>query len=575
MALFLAWTGDTDSRADLLGHWRLDGDLTDAAHNFDGTLVGSGTPWIAGAIGQAIELRSGTGGYGNYVNTGLSLDAGPKTMVFFAATNNYASQACWAGNEASSTNRFYYGTMNGLPFIGAGSTATTDGAWQNTTPGVFNHYAYVDYGSADRRVVGYQNGVQVAARAYLGSTATDPGKDFEIGRAGGSGSVYANAALDDVAVFNTALAAADIQYIAQHGVDNYVTKQWLDAGWNYGQEVTVSSAVTGTNLTEFPLLVKIADPSNPIFANARSDGHDIAFSDANGNQLAHEIESYNAATGELAAWVKTNVSANHDTRLKMYYGNSGATDQQDAEAVWDGNFKMVQHFDETSGGKHFDSTSNGKDATVTGANMNAPGKISGGDYFDGNGDWVDLPYGAGINPSTSPHTFSMWVKSDAQNDAMVISSGQGTNDRMYVGQLFRDEHDDWEMGIQGSGWGNGTTSVTGEWTYLTLVMDGSTARLYVNGESNYAKSYTSYSFLQDLDIGRHGGASYYFKGWIDEVRISDTARGVDWIRASYLTQLYGSGDQYVTFGPQMALPEPGSFAMLALGAMLLLLRRRR
>ena len=112
------------------------------------------------------------------------------------------------------------------------------------------------------------------------------------------------------------------------GVGRSAGGTWYDNDWDYRQEITVSSSVTASSLTDFPVLVKITD-TNPIFGKARSDGYDVLFTDANGNKLDHEIELYSdGGAKELDAWVRTNVSSAADTKLYMYYGNAGASDQQ-------------------------------------------------------------------------------------------------------------------------------------------------------------------------------------------------------------------------------------------------------
>jgi len=578
MALFLAgsaWMGNLNARADILAHWKLDGDLTDVAHNYDGTLYDyatNGVAWTTGQFGQAIDLRSGSVGYRDHVNTGLNLSGDPKTMVFYARPQAFSGSRLWAGNSSSGDTRFYLGAYDTEVFLGGGGSGYHNSSytWPVTSTTEFHHYALVDEQSPTKQVNAYQDGNLIHTLNYSGSSA---GTNFTIGDVRG---LDANAALDEVAVFDTVLGDGDIQYIADHGVEGYVMKNWRGDGWNYRQQVTVSSDVTGSNLSEFPVLVKITDPANPIFANARADGNDIRFTDAHGNTLAYEIESYSSGAHELAAWVKTNVSSDHDTKLYIYYGKSDAADAQDVEGTWNGDFQMVQHFDEDSGGTHSDSTSNNNDATVTGANMDAAGKINGADHFDGSGDWVDLPYGAGIDPTTSPHTFSMWVKSDNPSASDIFfSSGQDPNNRMYIGH----EYSDWEMGINTDGWGEGQTETTDEWTYLTLVLDGSTASLYVNGAHDHDKSYSSpFILAQNINVGRHptSPGTYDYTGTFDEVRISTIARDADWILASYRTQLYGTDEQYVSFGPHLPLPEPGSMVLLALGtALLLVLRLRR
>ena len=64
---------------------------------------------------------------------------------------------------------------------------------------------------------------------------------------------------------------------------------------------------------------------------ARSDGYDILFTAGDGvTKLNYEREYYDNSSGELAAWIQTDVSSSSDTVLFMYYGNAGmATDLLD------------------------------------------------------------------------------------------------------------------------------------------------------------------------------------------------------------------------------------------------------
>jgi len=217
-SLILAWTPGQPAHAVVLAHWKLDGDTSDATgNNPDGTLNSSGG-YVAAHLDQGLDFIS-TGGH---VDTGVVLDAGPKTMVFCAKTNSFATDGLWAGNEAGSAQRWYYGTRSSKPFVAGGTTYGPIGAWKSTDTSVFHHYALVDYGSANTQLIAYQDGQQVATLAYSGSTATYSGKDFEIGRSGGGGSsIPARAIIDDVALFDAALPAHEISLIAQYGVDGY------------------------------------------------------------------------------------------------------------------------------------------------------------------------------------------------------------------------------------------------------------------------------------------------------------------------------------------------------------------
>jgi hypothetical protein len=151
-------------------------------------------------------------------------------------------------------------------------------------------------------------------------------------------------------------------------------------GYAYKRAITIDhNDVIGdsgdtVDLIDFPVVIKESGTwlRNSSYTGGRIEnvnGYDIIFKDSTETlTLAHEIEYYNegseAANGELVAWVKIpTLDANANTVIYMYYGNSCIADEtQNRNAVWNSNYKMVQHLQETSG-THEDSTAN-KNHTV-------------------------------------------------------------------------------------------------------------------------------------------------------------------------------------------------------------------
>ena len=132
---------------------------------------------------------------------------------------------------------------------------------------------------------------------------------------------------------------------------------WWDSSWPYRKEISIDYTKVDADLTDFPVLISL-DSDADLASKAQSDGDDIAFADESGSQLNHEIEYFDDSTGQVVAWVNVpGLSSSSDTILYMYYGNAAATNQENAEGVWDSNYRMVQHLEETSG-THEDSTSN-------------------------------------------------------------------------------------------------------------------------------------------------------------------------------------------------------------------------
>ena len=54
-------------------------------------------------------------------------------------------------------------------------------------------------------------------------------------------------------------------------------------------------------------------------------------------------------------WVKIPSLKTGTTSICMYYNNDGADSGENVTGVWDDNYRMVQHLQETSG-EHYDST---------------------------------------------------------------------------------------------------------------------------------------------------------------------------------------------------------------------------
>ena len=104
-------------------------------------------------------------------------------------------------------------------------------------------------------------------------------------------------------------------------------------GHNFRKQITINeSQVAGTaDHLNFPMLFSVTDADLRTTGNGgnvvSTEGYDIAFAAAEGtSQLDHEIESYDAATGQFVAWVRIPVLDHNDnTIIYMYYGKTGVT----------------------------------------------------------------------------------------------------------------------------------------------------------------------------------------------------------------------------------------------------------
>jgi len=336
----------------------------------------------------------------------------------------------------------------------------------------------------------------------------------------------------------------------------------------YQKKITINHTMVEANLTDFPVLINLLSDTD-LVTHAQADGDDILFTDSDNNKLSHEIEEYNSSTGKLIAWVKVpDLSNTTDTEIYMHYGNPTCESQENATNVWDSNFQMVQHMEETSG-THEDSTMQKNNLTPQGKlTQTATGIIGGADYYDGTDDYLsrtdselngDIP--AKSTGSANNFTLSAWIKLDTSGNRHPIITKQGDWDnQMDRGflfgvnetntlefQVFRGDVDPADRSEIFS-----TQSLsTDKWHYAVAtyqyISDGhSQMRLFLNGMQNGSKD-DAYGppieNTRDFFIGRYyWGDSYqkYFKGDIDEVRISNTVRSQSWIKTSYNNQYSSS-----------------------------------
>jgi hypothetical protein len=71
-------------------------------------------------------------------------------------------------------------------------------------------------------------------------------------------------------------------------------------------------------------------------SEALSNGADVRFTDANGNELDYWIENWDYAGKNTRIWVKVQtIPANGETKIKMHYGNPSAISSSNGEATFD------------------------------------------------------------------------------------------------------------------------------------------------------------------------------------------------------------------------------------------------
>ncbi|GAF73902.1 unnamed protein product, partial [marine sediment metagenome] len=136
---------------------------------------------------------------------------------------------------------------------------------------------------------------------------------------------------------------------------------WWDTDFDYCKTITIDHDYIDGTLTNFPILVVIDDTT----ADKCNGGDSIRFIHSDETtEFYYEIEKW-VDNEDRIVWVNvTSITHDVDTLFRMYYGNDGASDDQNPTDVWDSNYKLVCHFDDPDTGTSVDdSTVNENDGT--------------------------------------------------------------------------------------------------------------------------------------------------------------------------------------------------------------------
>jgi hypothetical protein len=344
-------------------------------------------------------------------------------------------------------------------------------------------------------------------------------------------------------------------------------ENWWHKSWNYRKLITIDSSKVAADLTNFPLLVYESSDSD-LSTHAKNNGDDIVFilySD-NITKLNHELQSYTDSNGELIAWIKVpNLSSSIDTKIWMYYGNPSAINQENVAGVWDSNYEIVWHLQESGVGttdEYIDSSGNGihgtggkdDDSGGQGDLSETPDRVNGkfgyAQDFNDDGATGDRISSRNLSSAWNSITGSVWIYGNAAGDDRIWgkSWGGGSTDNTILmrctgtggstlGCRFRTDS-------SSTGGYQPTSMENNQWIYMVLTWDGTTVRIYKNGvlqgsglvvNGNTLYPNPPHEFFTLGNVG-DGANDRCFNGYIQEARISSIDRSSDWISAEYNNQ---------------------------------------
>ena len=326
---------------------------------------------------------------------------------------------------------------------------------------------------------------------------------------------------------------------------NHVMTEQLLADWLYKKSLIIDHLQVADDLTEFPLLISHTD--SDLQSKAQSDGDDIIFTKSDGTTiLPHEIEKWDNTTGELIAWVKTNLSGSVDTEIIMYYGNQQATNSEDPESVWNNNYKIVQHLHDDLD----DRTLNNHDDGTNFSSNNIQGKIADAQSFDGT-SYIDIPsFSWPVSQNQNGVTIEFWnhvASGDVSSNGFTFGVGEKSDwpYRMTAAVPWFDNKLYFDFGDTPNGGRlikNEHTPYLDKWSHIVLTSTASgpdpKMEIYLDGQlAHSGSSASSPNFeMLGLSLGQLPGHSERYIGSIDEFRISNTVLSSDWIMTQYKNQ---------------------------------------
>ena len=360
--------------------------------------------------------------------------------------------------------------------------------------------------------------------------------------------------------------------------------EWYDADWEHRKKITLSlNTEISSNLNNFPVLVSVTD--SDFTKSSDSEGRDIFFTADDGTTLlSYEIERFNSSTGEIIAWVNIpTLLAASTTDIYIYY--KGPT-QSTPTNMWDSNYKLVYHLNQTSTGtlnEFVDASGTGNDGTGGGEGdktndtnripSRTESKIGYGQSFngptqnnfknDGTGDFIwtdsvnDWPGNSGSDADNDT-TVEFWTKVQSDHSDVADMDIFGYHGGGQSNEFVLFEVESLIMKVRADDLLRSDVDVaTSDWTHLMIVYNpGGSSKIYqdgtladeVDGTSGNRGQRANGNFVLGGDIDGTTRVTNELVGEIDEFRISNTVRSADWAAATYATQ--NNPSAYLSFGAE-------------------------
>ena len=336
---------------------------------------------------------------------------------------------------------------------------------------------------------------------------------------------------------------------------------------DYEKKMTISfPGYAGSSpLADFPVLVKLsADIEGFEYSDfQRADGDDLRFTDADGNLIPHEVDTWNP-NGVSTVWVKV-PSLTAATTITAHYGSSLPV-AVDSSAVWDDDYVGVWHLGE--GGLPLgESSKTSTDFTKqngSGIQYAATGIVGGSVDFGASGNSrMITAHDCDALDGFTHCTVEAWTYQTSHTTAAILSKRYSSSKNLAYFLYDNGSKTQFNLAADDSTTGNSAQiePALNQWTHQVYTFASGTVKGYKNGAKVGSDKTLPFSQISNSDgylhLGNFNRSGAWnadqrnFPGKIDEVRISKVARSADWIQATHDTI---ANADFATYA--MVVPEP-------------------
>lgn len=303
-----------------------------------------------------------------------------------------------------------------------------------------------------------------------------------------------------------------------------LAQAWWNEDWAYRKKITLNTSASGADthdaLSDFPVLVRL-HTGNFAFLDARDDGGDLRLVAADDKTpLKYHIEQWDPVNELALLWVRVPRLAPGSTTESfwLYFGNPKAVREEDPKGTYDATTALVLHFDAKTD-KVVDASPNAHAVAATAVTPLAQGPIDGAASFNGSSE-VRV---GGLNPQGAGLTFFAWVRvAEPQKESALFALGQGAQS-FSVGMTGMKV-----FARAGAVRVESTIDLSASsWHQVAATLGDGKLTLFIDGKP-VAQAPTTATVPQGDAVLGTG-----FRGDLDEVVVSTSARTTDWIKAAW------------------------------------------